>query len=43
MVDRPGVDEGDLAGAKRVDLVVDYGEAGDVLDQADWLEARLVE
>jgi hypothetical protein len=32
----------DLAGAKRLDLVVDYGEAGDVLDHADWLNARLV-
>jgi hypothetical protein len=31
-----------LAGAKRLDLVVDYGEAGDVLDHADWLGARLV-
>ena len=32
----------DLSGAKRLDLVVDYGEAGDVLDHADWLGARLV-
>ncbi|MGA2067699.1 MAG: NPCBM/NEW2 domain-containing protein [Thermoguttaceae bacterium] len=32
----------DLAGAKRLDLVVDYGEQGDVLDHADWLGARLV-
>lgn len=32
----------DLLGAKRLDLVVDYGEAGDVLDHADWLNARLV-
>jgi len=32
----------DLAGAKRLDLVVDYGEEADVLDDADWLEARLV-
>ncbi len=32
----------DLAGAKRLDLVVDYGEAGDVMDHADWLGARLV-
>ena len=31
-----------LAGAKRLDLVVDYGEAGDVLDHANWLNARLV-
>ncbi len=32
----------DLAGAKQLDLVVDYGEASDVLDHADWLNARLV-
>ena len=32
----------DLAGAKQLDLVVDYGEAGDVMDHADWLNARLV-
>ena len=32
----------DLTGAKQLDLVVDYGEAGDVLDHADWLNARLV-
>ena len=32
----------DLAGAKRLELVVDYGERGDVLDHADWLDARLV-
>lgn len=31
-----------LAGAKQLDLVVDYGEAGDVMDRADWLNARLV-
>ena len=32
----------DLTGAKRLNLVVDYGEAGDVMDHADWLGARLV-
>ncbi len=32
----------DLHGAKQLDLVVDYGEAGDVMDRADWLNARLV-
>lgn len=32
----------DLAGAKRLELVVDYGEQADVLDHADWLGARLV-
>jgi hypothetical protein len=39
---RPAAISIDLAGAKRLDLVVDYGEAGDVLDHADWLNARLV-
>lgn len=32
----------DLTGAKRLDLVVDFGEGADVLDDADWLDARLV-
>jgi len=32
----------DLAGAKRLDLVVDFGERADVLDYADWLDARLI-
>jgi len=32
----------DLTGAKQLDLVVDFGEAGDVMDHADWLGARLV-
>jgi hypothetical protein len=32
----------DLDGAKQLDLVVDYGEAGDLMDHADWLNARLV-
>ncbi|MGD0898097.1 MAG: NPCBM/NEW2 domain-containing protein [Thermoguttaceae bacterium] len=32
----------DLSGAKHLELVVDYGEQGDVLDHADWLNARLV-
>jgi hypothetical protein len=32
----------DLTGAKRLELVVDYGEQADVLDHADWLGARLV-
>jgi hypothetical protein len=32
----------DLAAAKQLDLVVDYGEAGDVMDRADWLNPRLV-
>lgn len=31
----------DVSGGKRLELLVDYGEQGDVLDRADWLEARL--
>lgn len=32
----------DIAGAKRLRLVVDYADRGDELDYADWLEARAV-
>ncbi len=32
----------DIAGGKRLDLIVDYGERGDQLDRADWLGARLL-
>jgi hypothetical protein len=32
----------DVAGAKRLDLVVDFADRADVLDHADWLNARLV-
>jgi hypothetical protein len=32
----------DLAGAKRLDLVVDFAERADELDRADWLDARLI-
>jgi hypothetical protein len=32
----------DLAGAKTLELVVDYADRGDVLDRAGWLDARLV-
>ncbi len=32
----------DLAGAKRISLLVDFADHGDVLDHADWLNARLV-
>ncbi len=32
----------DLAGAKRLDLFVDFGERGDVQGHADWLDARVV-
>jgi hypothetical protein len=32
----------DLTGARRLDLVVDFADRADVLDHADWLNARLV-
>jgi hypothetical protein len=32
----------DVAGAKRLDLVVDFADRGDVLDHANWLNPRLV-
>jgi hypothetical protein len=32
----------DLSGGKRLELVVDYAEGADVLDHANWLDARLV-
>ncbi len=32
----------DVAGAERLDLVVDFADRGDVLDHADWLNARLI-
>lgn len=32
----------EIAGAKRLRLVVDYADRGDELDYADWLEARVV-
>jgi hypothetical protein len=32
----------DVSGAKRLDLIVDYADRADVLDHADWLNARLV-
>ncbi len=32
----------ELAGAKRISLLVDYADRGDELDHADWLNARLV-
>lgn len=31
----------DVAGGKQLSLVVDFAESGDVLDHADWLNARL--
>jgi len=33
----------DVAGAKRLSLIVEFAERGDELDRADWLDARLVE
>ncbi|MBN1395994.1 MAG: NPCBM/NEW2 domain-containing protein [Pirellulales bacterium] len=32
----------DITGAERLELVVDYADRADVLDYADWLEARIV-
>jgi hypothetical protein len=32
----------DVAGAKRIALIVDFADQGDVLDYADWLSARFV-
>jgi hypothetical protein len=32
----------DVTAAKRLDLIVDYADRADVLDRADWLNARLV-
>ena len=32
----------DLAGGKRLDLVVDFADRADVQDRADWVNARLI-
>jgi hypothetical protein len=32
----------DIAGGKRLDLVVDFADRADVQDYADWLDARLI-
>jgi hypothetical protein len=32
----------DLAGVKRLDLIVDYADRADEMDHADWLAARLI-
>jgi hypothetical protein len=32
----------DLKGAKRISLLVDFGERADEMDYVDWLDARLV-
>jgi hypothetical protein len=33
----------DVRGAKKLELIVDYADRGDVLDHADWLDARLTQ
>jgi hypothetical protein len=33
----------DVTGAKRLSLIVEFGDRGDELDRANWLDARLVE
>ncbi len=35
--------EVDVEGAKRLSLIVEFGERGDELDRANWLDARLIE
>ncbi len=39
--DRPLPVSVDIRGASRLELQVDYADRGDVLDHADWLDARL--
>ncbi len=39
----PRTIEVDLTDAKRLELVVDYADRADLLDRADWIEARIVE
>ncbi|MEN6459614.1 MAG: NPCBM/NEW2 domain-containing protein [Thermoguttaceae bacterium] len=39
--DRPAPVSVDLTGAKRLELIVDSADRGDVLDRADWLDARI--
>ncbi|HEX3726229.1 MAG TPA: NPCBM/NEW2 domain-containing protein [Pirellulales bacterium] len=41
--DPPRSMRADLAGAKRISLLVDFADHGDELDHADWLNPRLVE
>ena len=40
--DKPVPFEVDLAGIKRLSLLVDFADRGDVLDHINWLDARLV-
>ncbi|HKI21581.1 MAG TPA: NPCBM/NEW2 domain-containing protein [Isosphaeraceae bacterium] len=40
--DSPQAVDIDLAGAKRLILITEYGDRGDVRDLADWVEARII-
>jgi hypothetical protein len=40
--DTPRAIDIDLAGAKHLILITEYGERGDVRDVADWVEARII-
>ncbi len=40
--DAPRAIDIDLAGAKRLILITEYGDRGDVRDLADWVEARII-
>jgi hypothetical protein len=40
--DRPVHVAVDVAGAKKLELLVDYADHADVMDHADWLDARLI-
>jgi hypothetical protein len=40
--EKPVPVEADLTGAKRISLLVDFADRGDVLDHINWLDARLV-
>jgi len=40
--DTPRAIEIDLAGAKHLILITEYGDRGDVRDLADWVEARII-
>jgi endo-alpha-N-acetylgalactosaminidase len=33
----------DITGAQKLELVVDYADRADVLDHADWLNARVIQ
>jgi len=40
--DVPKAIDVDLTGGKLLILATEFGERGDVQDQADWIEARLI-